>query len=58
MTTTRDLNGNADNANDPAHMRTILRERAATDPAWLLVLAQYDDGLAAYPDPFQHRSPA
>lgn len=38
--------------------RDLIAERAATDPAWLLVLAQYDDGLAAYPMPFVNRSPA
>lgn len=42
----------------PPATRDLIAERAATDPAWLLVLAQYDDGLTAYPDPFQHRSPA
>lgn len=38
--------------------RDLIADRAAADPAWLLVLAQYDLGLAAYPDPFQPRRPA
>lgn len=38
--------------------RDLIADRAATDPAWLLVLAQYDDGLADYPQPFVNRRPS
>jgi hypothetical protein len=39
-------------------VRALIASRVRDDPAWLLVLRQYDHGLRGYPDPFQPRRPA
>jgi len=39
-------------------VRDNIAARIRDDPAWLLVLRQYDHGLRGYPDPFQPRRPA
>lgn len=55
MTTTRD---HSESATSGQRIRDLIATRATGNPAWSLVLAQYDDGLAAYPQPFVNRSPA
>lgn len=38
-------------------VRDNIAARIRDDPAWLLVLRQYDHGLRGYPDPFVNRAP-